>query len=271
MTITFKAALCPSCGGVLQLPENKKIVSCIYCKSDILVQDAIRSAAATPSVDNLLTLAESARDGGNWQQAYHYYCRVLEIDIADPRAWLGKALSIGMLASPANPVLAEMTEGLRRAQGTEPVKGKPARDRINALIRHIANRQHIADAGTWDEYTSWVISVLDAFEALDTLNPADEKIIRAAAAYGNVALLRAADFSCTEDQYTDFSRRVTEKWEYFERKLGVPEGREEPDEEIPNRLPATTDDWGCEIAVIALFVVIDLIFIIFIIIVGDFM
>lgn len=38
----FKPAICPSCGGKLQLPENLTNVNCMYCGVDVVVQDAIK-------------------------------------------------------------------------------------------------------------------------------------------------------------------------------------------------------------------------------------
>lgn len=37
----FKAAICPSCGGKLQLPNDVKTVKCMYCGVDIAVREAV--------------------------------------------------------------------------------------------------------------------------------------------------------------------------------------------------------------------------------------
>lgn len=42
--MTFKAAKCPSCGGTLQVPDDRLTVKCMYCGVDVIVRDAIRLA-----------------------------------------------------------------------------------------------------------------------------------------------------------------------------------------------------------------------------------
>lgn len=42
--MNLKAALCPSCGGKLQLPDDKPTASCAYCGAMVTVQEAFRLA-----------------------------------------------------------------------------------------------------------------------------------------------------------------------------------------------------------------------------------
>lgn len=42
--MNFKPAICPSCSGNLQIPNNLKIVKCMYCGLDVIVQEAIQLA-----------------------------------------------------------------------------------------------------------------------------------------------------------------------------------------------------------------------------------
>ena len=43
--MTFKAAICPSCGGALQVPDDRATVKCMYCGVDVVVGEAIQLAA----------------------------------------------------------------------------------------------------------------------------------------------------------------------------------------------------------------------------------
>ena len=43
--MTFKAATCPSCGGALQVPDDRATVKCMYCGVDVIVREAIQLAA----------------------------------------------------------------------------------------------------------------------------------------------------------------------------------------------------------------------------------
>ena len=40
--MNFKPAICPSCGGNLQVPDNLTTVKCMYCGVDVIVQNAIK-------------------------------------------------------------------------------------------------------------------------------------------------------------------------------------------------------------------------------------
>lgn len=44
--MTFKAVTCPSCGGALQIPDDRLRVECAYCGADVLVNEDTQSAAA---------------------------------------------------------------------------------------------------------------------------------------------------------------------------------------------------------------------------------
>ena len=38
----FKPALCPTCGGKMQIPEDLKTIKCMYCGVEVIVRDAIQ-------------------------------------------------------------------------------------------------------------------------------------------------------------------------------------------------------------------------------------
>lgn len=42
--MNFKPALCPSCGGKMQMPDDVSTVKCMYCGVDVIVKEAIRLA-----------------------------------------------------------------------------------------------------------------------------------------------------------------------------------------------------------------------------------
>ena len=119
----FKEARCPNCGGELQLPEDKATVKCMYCGGDIIVQEAIRTAAES-SVPNWLILAKAAIDGRNYQEAFNYYTKVLEVDPQNYEAWLGKGEAAGWLSTLADFRLPEMFGGFRKAIEYAPVDNK---------------------------------------------------------------------------------------------------------------------------------------------------
>lgn len=67
------------------------------------------------NLSNLRTLAETAYESKNFEQAYSYYSRLLEIDPSDATAWVGKGLSAGWISAPGNVRLDELMVSLRQA------------------------------------------------------------------------------------------------------------------------------------------------------------
>lgn len=42
--MNFKPALCPSCGGKMQVPDDANTIKCMYCGVEVIVREAIRLA-----------------------------------------------------------------------------------------------------------------------------------------------------------------------------------------------------------------------------------
>ncbi len=95
--VELKAAICPNCGGDLRLPEDRKVLKCMYCGKDIIVEEAIKKAE--PSLESYLTLARTAKYARNYQEAFEYYNKILELNPTHYEAWLGKAECAGWLSS----------------------------------------------------------------------------------------------------------------------------------------------------------------------------
>jgi tetratricopeptide (TPR) repeat protein len=88
----FIAAKCPSCGGDLQVPDDRDQVKCMYCGGAVIIRQAVQLASGV-SVPNLMALAKAAAAVGNHSEAYHYYTKVLEYDGRNSEAWSGKNVS----------------------------------------------------------------------------------------------------------------------------------------------------------------------------------
>ena len=102
----FRSAKCPSCGGELQVPIEKDVVKCMYCGNDINVGKAITETSAA-NVSSLLTLATTAMDGNNYEEANSYFTKILEVDEKSIEAWIGKGVSAVMNATRANQTYGE--------------------------------------------------------------------------------------------------------------------------------------------------------------------
>jgi hypothetical protein len=84
---------CTSCGATQELAANHQ---CGYCGSAIEQEKAQENykASTTGEVGNLMMMAETAVDATNWEEALQYYNKVLEKDITNSDAWLGKGIAM---------------------------------------------------------------------------------------------------------------------------------------------------------------------------------
>jgi tetratricopeptide (TPR) repeat protein len=87
----------------------------MYCGSDIIVREAIKAASDGINIENLFSLAKSAFDAYNFQEAYDYYTKILEVDVDNYEAWLGKGLSAGWMSNLASLRFVEMINGVDKA------------------------------------------------------------------------------------------------------------------------------------------------------------
>ena len=116
----FKAAKCPNCGGELQLPTDVDSVNCMYCGSSIVVREALAKTDNTKNIENLMSMADTAYAGTNYEEAYNYYNQVLEMDHANYMAWAGKAMSAGWSSTLAISRLAELKPAVSNAMKHSP-------------------------------------------------------------------------------------------------------------------------------------------------------
>lgn len=90
----FKAAICPSCGGQLQVPDDRDVVMCMYCGTEIVVREAIQAGSGI-NIENYLKLAATEFDSRHYKEASDYYTKILETDIHNSEAWLGRVIVEG--------------------------------------------------------------------------------------------------------------------------------------------------------------------------------
>lgn len=88
------AAVCPSCGAKLDVNPNEETVVCKYCLSTIIIQDAIAKYKIEISgnveisnlskVDNYIKIAERHLKDCEYQDAFDYYKKAIELDPDNP-------------------------------------------------------------------------------------------------------------------------------------------------------------------------------------------
>lgn len=84
---------CTSCGAPQSLNENS---ACTYCGSLIEVESAadFYKSSLSGEIGNLMAMAETATEAGSWEEAIMYFNRVLEKDLTNSDAWLGKGIGM---------------------------------------------------------------------------------------------------------------------------------------------------------------------------------
>lgn len=101
MSINFIPATCPNCGGELRIPDDRKVIKCMYCGYDIVMYETEGNSVKN-KVDNWFKLAYSVMDS-NFEEAYHYFTNILEVEPESGEAWFGKALMACELSNFNNP------------------------------------------------------------------------------------------------------------------------------------------------------------------------
>lgn len=115
--MAFVTAKCPSCQGELQLDDAMEKGFCMYCGSQVVVQQAVNLVRIDSAhmVDNWMRMADKAFDVQNFQEAYDYYTKVVEADEADWKACFFKALSAALLSAKGSVRLLEAKTGIENA------------------------------------------------------------------------------------------------------------------------------------------------------------
>lgn len=170
--MTFTAAICPSCGGALQVPDDRTVVKCMFCGVDVIVKDAIQAAQVNPA--NLIRLAQAAVSADNYREAYVYYSKALEFDSGNCQAWLGRGISAGRLSSLTKPRLEEMFTSMEAAIRCAPEDQEDAfRDAVAAAIDSVIHdyyekaRRHFEshpDLERWNKYIQLSNLMIQALE-----------------------------------------------------------------------------------------------------------
>jgi len=93
--MNFKPTNCPSCGGQLQVLDDRDSVKCMYCGNEIVLREAIQKIPGSdPS--NFIGLAKISANEGNFEKAFYYCDKALELDFKNPDTWFVKARCDGL-------------------------------------------------------------------------------------------------------------------------------------------------------------------------------
>ena len=93
------AAKCPSCGANIDVDKKQEITKCKYCKTQILVDDAIIKYKLEvdinnmPTLKNYLKLGKRFFDDGEYTDSYKMYSKAVELNPDNAEAVLYQGLS----------------------------------------------------------------------------------------------------------------------------------------------------------------------------------
>lgn len=121
---------CPNCGGTLQLDDSREFGYCIFCGTQVRVQDEKTRVEVSGSVKfdetekyrNCLNLANQAYINGNMGEAYKYYTKALEIRQNDYLPIFRKGLCAGYLSHDGGLRIEEIVSGVSRGYDMAPDK-----------------------------------------------------------------------------------------------------------------------------------------------------
>jgi hypothetical protein len=137
---------------------------------------------------NLLILAKVAIEGRNYQEAFNYYTKVLEVDPQNYEAWLGKGEAAGWLSTLADVRLSEMLTDIENAIKNAPEEIKEnlinrSADCINSITiaYYQLMREHllkfVALENTWENHGEQCKIILHFLEYAHILSPKDRRIM----------------------------------------------------------------------------------------------
>jgi tetratricopeptide (TPR) repeat protein len=112
-SIEFIPAICPNCGGELRVPEDRKVIKCMYCGYDIIMRETQNNPPQS-NVENWIKLAKAIVDTSP-EKAYGYYTKVLEVEPENWIAWYENARIVERLSTLANPRITEIINCFQKA------------------------------------------------------------------------------------------------------------------------------------------------------------
>jgi tetratricopeptide (TPR) repeat protein len=127
---------CTSCGAQQNISEAK---NCDFCGNVIELESASNNykTALSGESGNLMAMAETAIEATNWEEALQYFNRVLEKDITNSDAWLGKGIAIVYTSKigdiKINEAIAYWKNALKHSTNQEAM-GKRVAKEINEVV-----------------------------------------------------------------------------------------------------------------------------------------
>lgn len=213
------SAKCPNCGADIKVNKAEEKAVCEYCKSEIIVEDAIAKyklvvegeveLKGVPKLDSYLKLGDRAYRDGEFDEAYKNYSKALELDPDNAIAILRQGIS--KVLKEKDPLKMNFSSGLNAYQNAikidESLKEVGAADLAVALASEEEvitefYRTHILTKSELDKYMKELISLLEGNIAIIANSEANKKACTENALFLVRYISERKEYGTSERRYT---------------------------------------------------------------------
>ena len=213
------SAKCPNCGADIKVNKAEEKTVCEYCKSEILVEDAIAKLKVVvegevelkgvPKLESYLKLGDRAYKDGEFDEAYANYSKALELDPDNAIAILRQGLS--KVLKEKDPLKMTFSSGLSAYQNAikidESLKESGAADLAVALASEEEvltefYRTHILTKSELDKYMKELLSLLEGNIAIIANSEINKKVCTENALFLIGYISEKKEYGTSERRYT---------------------------------------------------------------------
>lgn len=213
------SAKCPNCGADIKVNKTEEKTVCEYCKSEILVEDAIAKLKVVvegevelkgvPKLESYLKLGNRAYKDGKFDEAYINYSKALELDPDNAIAILRQGLS--KVLKEKEPLKMTFSSGLSAYQNAikidESLKESGATDLAVALAKEEEvltefYRTHILTKSELDKYMKELLSLLEGNIAIIANSEINKKVCTENALFLIGYISEKKEYGTSERRYT---------------------------------------------------------------------
>lgn len=213
------SAKCPNCGADIKVNKAEEKTVCEYCKSEILVEDAIAKLKVVvegevelkgvPKLESYLKLGDRAYKDGEFDEAYINYSKALELDPDNAIAILRQGLS--KVLKEKEPLKMTFSYGLSAYQNAikidESLKESGAADLAVALAKEeevitTFYKAHILTKNELDKYMKELLSLLEGNITIIENSEINKKVCTENALFLIGYISEKKEYGTSERRYT---------------------------------------------------------------------
>lgn len=213
------SAKCPNCGADIKVNKAEEKTVCEYCKSEILVEDAIAKLKVVvegevelkgvPKLESYLKLGDRAYKDGEFDEAYANYSKALELDPDNAIAILRQGIS--KVLKEKDPLKMTFSSGLSAYQNAikidESLKESGATDLAVVLASEEEMltefyRTHILTKNELDKYMKELLSLLEGNITIIANSETNKKVCMENALFLVRYISDKKEYGTSERKYT---------------------------------------------------------------------